>query len=69
MDQVVESYVANGEFMGSVLVARGGEVLFPQVPAAATVVLELPGLRYQDVTVSRSNESWMISSTSCCLVY
>jgi CubicO group peptidase (beta-lactamase class C family) len=27
MDQVVQSYVANKTFMGSVLVARGSEVL------------------------------------------
>jgi CubicO group peptidase (beta-lactamase class C family) len=27
MDQVVQSYVSDKKFMGSVLVARGGEVL------------------------------------------
>ena len=28
MDQIVQSYVANKQFMGSVLVARGDQVLF-----------------------------------------
>jgi hypothetical protein len=27
MDQVVQSYAQNGQFMGSVLVARGAEVI------------------------------------------
>ncbi|HXB75385.1 MAG TPA: serine hydrolase [Candidatus Acidoferrales bacterium] len=42
MEQVVQSYVANKTFMGSVLVARGGEVLFSKGYGSANLEWNIP---------------------------
>ncbi len=42
MDQVVRSYVPGGKFMGSVLVARGGEVLFDRSYGSADLEWNIP---------------------------
>jgi CubicO group peptidase (beta-lactamase class C family) len=42
MDQIVQSYVSNKQFMGSVLVARGGDVLFSKGYGSANVEWEVP---------------------------
>ncbi len=42
MEQIVQTYVANGEFMGSVLVARGSEVLFSKSYGAANLEWNIP---------------------------
>ena len=42
MDQIVQSYVSNKQFMGSVLVARGNEVLFSKGYGSANLEWEIP---------------------------
>jgi CubicO group peptidase (beta-lactamase class C family) len=42
MDEVVQSYVSKGEFMGSVLVARGGDVLFSKSYGSANLEWDIP---------------------------
>ena len=42
MDQVVQSYGANRQFMGSVLVARGNEVLFSKGYGSANLEWDIP---------------------------
>ena len=42
MDQIVQSYVANKQFMGSVLVARGGDVLFSKGYGSANLEWGIP---------------------------
>ena len=42
MDEVVRSYVSKGEFMGSVLVARGGDVLFSKSYGSANLEWDIP---------------------------
>src|SRR6185369_8137246 len=42
MDQMVQSYVANKQFMGSVLVARGDRVLFSKGYGSANLEWGLP---------------------------
>jgi CubicO group peptidase (beta-lactamase class C family) len=42
MDQVVQAYVANKTFMGSVLVARGGDVLISKSYGAANLEWNIP---------------------------
>jgi CubicO group peptidase (beta-lactamase class C family) len=42
MDQVVQSYVNKGEFMGSVLVARGDQVLFSKGYGSANLEWNIP---------------------------
>src|SRR5229473_8283761 len=42
MDQLVQSYGANKQFMGSVLVARGNEVLFSKGYGAANLEWAIP---------------------------
>src|SRR5262245_37169386 len=42
MDQIVQSYVSNKQFMGSVLVARGGDLLFSKGYGSANLEWEIP---------------------------
>src|SRR5687768_9165616 len=42
MDQIVQSYVANKQFMGTVLVARGGQVLISKGYGSANLEWEIP---------------------------
>ncbi|MBN1570240.1 MAG: serine hydrolase [Acidobacteria bacterium] len=42
MDQVVQSYVSKGQFMGSVLVARGNDVLFTKGYGSANLEWNIP---------------------------
>jgi CubicO group peptidase (beta-lactamase class C family) len=42
MDQIVQSYVANRQFMGSVLVARGSQVLLSKGYGSANLEWEVP---------------------------
>src|SRR5262245_40504246 len=42
MDQIAQSYVANKQFMGSVLVARGNEVLFSKGYGSANLEWDVP---------------------------
>ena len=42
MDAVAQSYVDNGQFMGAVLVARGGTVLFSKAYGSANLELNVP---------------------------
>ena len=42
MDEVVQSYVSNGQFTGSVLVARGGDVLFSKAYGPANREWDIP---------------------------
>src|SRR5262249_24508562 len=42
MDQIAQSYVSNTQFMGSVLVARGGEVLFSKGYGSANLEWQIP---------------------------
>ena len=42
MDQLVQSYVSNRQFMGSVLVARGSEVVFSKAYGSANLEWEIP---------------------------
>jgi CubicO group peptidase (beta-lactamase class C family) len=42
MDQVVQSYVSNKQFMGSVLVARGNDVLFSKGYGSANLEWQIP---------------------------
>ena len=42
MDQIVQSYASNRQFMGSVLVARGNEVLFSKGYGSANLEWEIP---------------------------
>src|SRR5579864_7326236 len=42
MDQIVQSYVANKQFMGSVLVARGDQVLFSKGYGSANLEWQIP---------------------------
>src|SRR5262245_6549438 len=42
MDQIAQSYVANKQFMGSVLVARGTEVLFNKGYGSANLEWQIP---------------------------
>lgn len=42
MEQIVQSYVANQQFMGSVLVARGSQVLFNKGYGSANLEWEVP---------------------------
>ena len=42
MEQVVQSYAANRQFMGSVLVAKGGEVLFSKGYGSANLEWDVP---------------------------
>ena len=42
IDQIVESYVANKQFMGTVLVARGGDVLFSKGYGSANLEWAIP---------------------------
>jgi CubicO group peptidase (beta-lactamase class C family) len=42
MDQIVQTYVANHTFMGSVLVARGDQVLFSKGYGSADLEWDVP---------------------------
>src|SRR5262245_61989948 len=42
MDQIAQSYVSNRQFMGSVLVARGNEVLFSKGYGSANLEWQIP---------------------------
>src|SRR6476620_10517785 len=42
MDQITQSYVANKQFMGSALVARGNEVLFSKGYGSANLEWQIP---------------------------
>jgi CubicO group peptidase (beta-lactamase class C family) len=42
MDQIVQSYVANKQFMGTVLVARGGQVLISKGYGSANLEWDIP---------------------------
>src|ERR1700676_3171651 len=42
MDQVVQSYVSSKQFMGSVLVARGDEILFNKGYGSANLEWDIP---------------------------
>src|ERR1700742_2508843 len=42
LDQVVQSYVRNQTFMGTVLVARGSEVIFSKGYGSANLEWEIP---------------------------
>ncbi len=42
MDEVVQSYVSNGQFMGSVLVARGDDVVFSKRYGSANLEWNIP---------------------------
>src|ERR1035438_2216835 len=42
MDQVVQSYVTNSHFMGTVLVARGNQVLFSKGYGSADLEWDVP---------------------------
>ena len=42
MDQIVQSYVANHQFMGTVLVARGSQVLFSKGYGSANLEWDIP---------------------------
>ena len=42
MDQIVQTYVANHQFMGSVLVARGSHVLLSKGYGSANLEWEVP---------------------------
>lgn len=42
MDQIVQSYVADRQFMGTVLVARGGQVLFSKGYGSANLEWDIP---------------------------
>jgi CubicO group peptidase (beta-lactamase class C family) len=42
MDQVVQSYVANHQFMGTALVARGGQVLYSKAFGSADLEWDIP---------------------------
>src|SRR6266700_5390567 len=42
MDQIVQSYVANHQFMGTALVARGSQVLFSKGYGSANLEWEIP---------------------------
>jgi len=42
MDQIVQSYVSRNQFMGSVLVARGNDVLFDKGYGAANLEWGIP---------------------------
>ena len=42
MDQIAQSYVSNKQFMGSVLAARGNEVLFSKGYGSANLEWEIP---------------------------
>lgn len=42
MDQIVQSYVANKQFMGTVLVARGSQVLFSKGYGSANLEWDIP---------------------------
>jgi CubicO group peptidase (beta-lactamase class C family) len=42
MDQIVQSYVTNRQFMGTALVARGGQVLFSKGYGSANLEWEIP---------------------------
>jgi CubicO group peptidase (beta-lactamase class C family) len=42
MDQVVQSHVANHSFMGSVLVARGNDVIFSKGYGSADLEWDVP---------------------------
>jgi CubicO group peptidase (beta-lactamase class C family) len=50
MDEVVQSYVSKGQFMGSVLVARGGDVLFSKSYGSANLewdILNTPATKFR----------------------
>ncbi len=42
MDQIVQSYVADRRFMGTTLVARGGQVLFDKAYSSANLDWDVP---------------------------
>jgi CubicO group peptidase (beta-lactamase class C family) len=42
MDQVVQSYVSNKQFMGSVLVARGDQILLSKGYGSANLEWQIP---------------------------
>src|SRR5919109_4873267 len=42
LDQIVQSYVANKQFMGTVLVARGSDVLFSKGYGSANLEWAIP---------------------------
>ena len=42
MDQIVQSYAASRQFMGSVLVARGSDVLFSKSYGSANLEWDIP---------------------------
>ena len=42
LDQVIQSFVNNGEFMGSVLVARGDEILLSKGYGSANLEWNIP---------------------------
>ena len=56
MDQIARSYVASGTFAGSVLVARGSDVLFNQAYGLANVewnVPATPGTRFKVASITK----------------
>lgn len=57
MDQVVESFVANKQFMGSVLVARGDQVLFSEGYGSANLEWWDTGYAQHQVPVGIANQT------------
>jgi CubicO group peptidase (beta-lactamase class C family) len=56
MDQLVQSYASNKQFMGSTLVARGGEILFNRSYGSANLEWEIPNTpttRFRLASVSK----------------
>ena len=70
MDQVVQSYVSDKKFMGSVLVARGGEVLLSKGYGSANLEWSIPNspatkFRLGSVTRQFTAASIPLPSSSC----
>ena len=57
MDQVVQSYVSNGTFAGSVLVARGSDVIVSKGYGLANVGWNVPRVRAHGSRWRRSRSS------------
>src|SRR5690348_12460527 len=56
MDQIVESYVANKQFMGTVLVARGSKVLFSKGYGSANLEWDIsnaPNTKFRLGSISK----------------
>src|SRR6266850_6040382 len=57
MDQVVQSYVSTGTFAGSVLVARGSDMIVSKGYGLANVEWNVPRVRAHDSRWRRSRSS------------